>query len=215
MARMIGAAKSSTAASLTAGNKAASDLRAALNGSLINQGSAPGAWTLKEQFAQKKSATWAGHAEAISNAAAQPGGTLTVNTFEDLKNVYNFDDLESFLNVYNTLATTLRNKEDFTDLAFAYCQKAMSENIKHAEIFFDPQTHLSRGLSFADVVDGIQDGLEKGRVKGLNIQLICSFLRDHPVGNVTDPSPDYKSKNPGSTPTAWDTIKQCVQYNKN
>jgi len=79
MARMIGAAKSSTAASLTAGNKTASDLRAALNGSLINQGSAPGAWTLKEQFAQKKSATWAGHAEAISNAAAQPGGTLTVN----------------------------------------------------------------------------------------------------------------------------------------
>jgi adenosine deaminase len=142
------------------------------------------------------------------------GGTITVNTLKDLENVYNFEDLESFLNVYNTLATTLKNKEDFTELAFAYCQKAMSENIKHAEIFFDPQTHLSRGLSFADVVDGIQDGLEKGRVKGLNIQLICSFLRDHPVGNVTDLSPDYRSKNPDSTPTAWDTIKQCVQYNK-
>jgi len=55
MARLIGASKSSTAASLTAGNKAAADLRVALNGSLINQGSAPGAWTLKEQFSQKKS----------------------------------------------------------------------------------------------------------------------------------------------------------------
>ena len=79
MARLIGASKSSTAAALTAGDKAAADLRVALNGSLINQGSAPGAWTLKEQFAKRKAAVWAGHAEAISNAAAQAGGTLTIN----------------------------------------------------------------------------------------------------------------------------------------
>lgn len=142
------------------------------------------------------------------------GGNTIVKTLEDLEKVYQFDDLESFLNVYNTLATTLKNKEDFTALAHAYCLKAMSENIKHAEIFFDPQTHTSRGISFADVVDGIQEGLEMGRVKGLNIQLICSFLRDHPVGNPTDNSPDYMSKNPNSKPTAWDIVKQCVQYNK-
>jgi hypothetical protein len=80
MARLIGASKSSTAASLSAGNKSADDLRAALNGSLINQGSAPGAWTLKEQFSQKKSNTWAGDVGAISNAAAQAGGTLTINS---------------------------------------------------------------------------------------------------------------------------------------
>ena len=79
MARLIGASKSSTAASLTAGNKAAADLRVALNGSLINQGSAPGAWTLKEQFVKRKAAVWAGHSAAISDAAAQAGGTLTIN----------------------------------------------------------------------------------------------------------------------------------------
>ena len=78
MARLIGASKSSTAASLTAGNKAAADLRVALNGSLINQGSASGAWTLKEQFAKRKAGVWAGHSEAISSAAAQAGGTLTI-----------------------------------------------------------------------------------------------------------------------------------------
>tara|TARA_R110000803_G_scaffold65973_2_gene127254 strand:- start:374 stop:1765 length:1392 start_codon:yes stop_codon:yes gene_type:complete len=78
MARLIGASKSSTAASLTAGNKAAADLRFALNGSLINQGSASGAWTLKEQFAKRKAGVWAGHSEAISSAAAQAGGTLTI-----------------------------------------------------------------------------------------------------------------------------------------
>lgn len=78
MARLIGASKSSTAASLTAGNKAAADLRVALNGSLINQGSASGAWTLKEQFVKRKAGVWAGHSEAISSAAAQAGGTLTI-----------------------------------------------------------------------------------------------------------------------------------------
>jgi hypothetical protein len=80
MARLIGASKSSTAASLSAGNKSADDLRAALNGSLINQGSAPGSWTLKEQFSKRKAGVWAGDVGAISNAAAQAGGTLTINS---------------------------------------------------------------------------------------------------------------------------------------
>ncbi len=141
------------------------------------------------------------------------GGYSVVNTLDDLEKVYQFKDLESFLNIYNTLATTLKKKEDFTALAWAYCQRIMSENVQHAEIFFDPQTHLARGLSFADVVDGLQEGLEKARRKGLSVQLICSFLRDHPVGKATDRTPLFTSQNPNSNPTAWDTIKQCVEYN--
>lgn len=141
------------------------------------------------------------------------GGESVVNTLTELEKVYQFKDLESFLNIYNTLATTLKNKEDFTALAWAYCQKVMGENVKHAEIFFDPQTHLARGLSFADVADGIQEGLEKARRQGLSVQLICSFLRDHEVGKPTDQAPLFTSKNPNSHPTAWDVIKQCVEYN--
>lgn len=141
------------------------------------------------------------------------GGIITVNTLDELEKVYQFNDLESFLNVYNTLATTLKQKEDFTDLAWAYCQKALSENIRHAEIFFDPQTHTSRGLSFADVADGIQAGLEQGRKKGLSIQLFCSLLRDHKVGDESDRG-DMNAKRPNSDPTAWTTVKQAVEYNK-
>ena len=142
------------------------------------------------------------------------GGYTSVNTLADLKKVYQFNDLKSFLNIYNLLATTLKKKEDFTALAWAYCERVMGENVQHAEIFFDPQTHLARGLSFADVVDGIQEGLEKGRRRGLSVQLICSFLRDHPVGQATASAPSFTSKNPNSDPTAWDVIKQCVEYNK-
>jgi adenosine deaminase len=137
------------------------------------------------------------------------GGTTTVNTLDELKKVYQFDDLISFLNIYNLLATTLKEKKDFTALASAYCDKALSENIQHAEIFFDPQTHTARGLDFDDVVDGIQEGLEKGRVKGLSIQLICSFLRDHTVGS------EEKEDTDSTDPSAWHTVKQAVKYNQN
>lgn len=78
--RLIGKQKSSTAASLSAGNKSADDLRAFINGGLVNQGSASSVWTLREQFNQKKAGTWAGDLGAISNAVAQPGGTMTVNS---------------------------------------------------------------------------------------------------------------------------------------
>ena len=78
--RLIGKQKTSTAASISAGNKSADDLRAFINGGLINQGSASSVWTLREQFNQKKSGTWAGDLGAVSNAVAQPGGTMTVNS---------------------------------------------------------------------------------------------------------------------------------------
>jgi adenosine deaminase len=136
-----------------------------------------------------------------------------VNTLAELREVYKFKGLEDFLNVYNTLATTLKSKEDFTALAWAYCEKAFEENIRHAEVFFDPQTHTAIGLSFAEVADGIQLGLDKGRQRGLNIQVFCSFLRDHPVGSPMDPG-DMNAKRPNSKPSAWTTIKQCVEYNQ-
>jgi len=141
------------------------------------------------------------------------GGNTIVNTLAELKEVYNFQDLLSFLNVYNTLATTIKTKQDFTSLALAYCKKALSENIRHAEIFFDPQSHTSRGISFADVADGIQEGLEQGRKMGLSIQLICCILRDHTVGTSSDPG-DINKPLVTTDPTAWTTIKQCVNYNK-
>jgi adenosine deaminase len=142
------------------------------------------------------------------------GGSYEVRSLAELEEVYNFNDLESFLNVYNKLATLLKTKKDFQRLGESYAEKCLAENIKHAEIFFDPQTHISRGIPFQTVVDGLQTGLQKGREKGLSIVMIASILRDHPVGSPDDEgditSSDYNPKNS----TAWAAAHCITAYNK-
>ncbi len=138
------------------------------------------------------------------------GGFHVVHTLAELEDVYNFDDLESFLNVYNTLGTLLRSQEDFKNLALHYVSRAKQENIRHAEVFFDPQTHMAVGLSFEEVADGLNEGLAEGRKQGIDLRLMISFLRDHPVGSPMD-SGNMKEK--FLKPTAWNVIKQTVQYN--
>lgn len=103
---------------------------------------------------------------------------LPFSSLEETKKAYNFTNLQSFLDVYYQGANVLINKEDFFDLTYAYLQKAVSQNIVHTEIFFDPQTHTERGISFATVVNGISQALEKAKQE-LNISsyLILCFLR--------------------------------------
>ena len=145
-------------------------------------------------------------------------GKYQVTSLAELKKVYNFNDLESFLNVYNTLATLLLKESDFTALAQAYGEKCLSENIRHAEIFFDPQTHLSRGIPFQTVVTGIQKWLQKARDKGMNIQLIMSILRDHKVGTSSDlgdiTSTTYTDDSGNNPVTAWSVANCTVAWNK-
>ena len=142
------------------------------------------------------------------------GGTYKVTNLKQLETVYNFDDLESFLNVYNTLATLLNKKEDFQRLAEAYSNKCIQENIRHAEIFFDPQTHISRGIPFQTVVDGLQSGLQKGRSRGISIVMITSILRDHKVGQSSDTGNILSSKYTVDSATAWATAHCTVAYNQ-
>jgi len=145
-------------------------------------------------------------------------GKYQVTNLKQLKEVYNFNDLESFLNVYNTLATLLETESDFTQLAKAYGKKCLDENIRHAEIFFDPQTHLSRGIPFKTVVTGIQKGLQLARSQGLNIQLIVSILRDHKVGTQTDGgdilSSSYTNDAGKDPATAWVVAHCTTSFNK-
>ncbi|MCP4213969.1 MAG: hypothetical protein GY765_04890, partial [bacterium] len=142
------------------------------------------------------------------------GGDYQVKSLTELENVYNFDDLESFLNVYNTLATLLKTKQDFQRLAENYAEKCLAENIKHAEIFFDPQTHISRGIPFETVVDGLQTGLQKGRQKGVSLVMIASILRDHPVGSPGDRGDITSGGYNDEDSTAW-VVAHCVTaYNK-
>jgi len=93
-----------------------------------------------------------------------------------------FTDLTSFLSQYYPAMQALVTRQDFYDLAYAYLAKAHEQNIVYAELFFDPQAHTSRGVSFADVITGYHDATVAAR-RDLGIQsaLILCFLRDHPV----------------------------------
>ena len=104
--------------------------------------------------------------------------TIPYNSVEDVKKAYNFDSLQSFLDIYYAGASVLVDSDDFYELTMAYLRKCHEQNILHVEIFFDPQTHTSRGVAFGDVVEGIIEALGDAQKKyGISSFLIMSFLR--------------------------------------
>jgi adenosine deaminase len=97
---------------------------------------------------------------------------------EDLKKAYDFNNLQDFLDIYYEGAGVLIHEQDFYDLTWAYLKKAYAQNVLHAEIFFDPQTHTNRGIGFHTVVQGINRALQDGQNKlGMSTRLIMCFLR--------------------------------------
>lgn len=104
---------------------------------------------------------------------------LPYKSVSEVKEAYNFDNLESFLNIYYQGSQVLQQEEDFYDLTWAYLQKAAADNVRHTEIFFDPQSHTDRGIPFETAYLGIYQALQDGESKlGISSQLILSFLRD-------------------------------------
>jgi adenosine deaminase len=90
-----------------------------------------------------------------------------------------FDDLAHFLRVYYAGVDVLRTERDFHDLTAAYLRRARADGVRHAEVFFDPQSHLPRGVPFDAVVDGIAGALDEAeRAWGITSRLIPCFLRD-------------------------------------
>jgi len=97
---------------------------------------------------------------------------------EDIRHAYDFSDLQSFLDIYYAGAQVLRTEQDFYDLTWAYLERAAQDNVRHVEIFFDPQTHTDRDVSFATVIDGIYRALQDGESKlRITSRLIMCFLR--------------------------------------
>lgn len=84
--------------------------------------------------------------EMVFEKAAKHGVKLPYSSVEALRKAYDFSDLQSFLDIYYRGADVLRDEEDFFDLTKAYLKKVHSENVRHVEIFFDPQTHTDRGI---------------------------------------------------------------------
>ena len=104
--------------------------------------------------------------------------SIPFKNVEEVKSAYNFHNLDSFLNIYYQGSKVLINEEDFFDLTWAYLLKCKKDNVVHTEIFFDPQTHMDRGIDFNVVINGIYKALSKAKNE-LNItsKIIMCFLR--------------------------------------
>jgi adenine deaminase len=101
------------------------------------------------------------------------------SSIQDRASGYSFHDLTSFLAVYYSNMAVLQTMDDFHHLAWSYLSKAHKQNIVHAEMFFDPQAHTSRGVSFATVINGYHQAVIKAQEKlGISASLIMCFLRD-------------------------------------
>ncbi|MFE6688170.1 adenosine deaminase [Streptomyces sp. NPDC057743] len=119
--------------------------------------------------------------------AARNGVTLPYATEDELRRAYSFADLQSFLNLYYALMEVLRTEDDFADLAHAYLARAKEQGVRHAEIFFDPQAHTSRGVPIGTVVRGLTRALDEApETYGITTRLIMCFLRDESADSALE-----------------------------
>ena len=103
---------------------------------------------------------------------------IPYQSVEEVKQAYNFHNLQSFLDIYYAGANVLVHEQDFYDLAWAYFEKCAEDRVVHTEMFFDPQTHTERGVEFATVIAGLKRACQDAQQKlGISSQLIMCFLR--------------------------------------
>jgi adenine deaminase len=116
--------------------------------------------------------------ELMMALAARNKVALRFGSIDDLRAAYRFSNLQDFLDLYYEGMRVLLHEQDFYDLAMAYLKKAASQNVRHVEIFFDPQGHTGRGVTFKTVIDGLWRALEDAeREFGVTTALILCFLR--------------------------------------
>jgi adenosine deaminase len=116
--------------------------------------------------------------ELMFSLAKRNNMVLRFKTVEDVKDAYQFTNLQSFLDIYFEGAKVLVQEEDFHDLTWAYLERVSKTAVKHVEIFFDPQTHTDRGIAFGTVIKGIRTALERARVElEISSHVIMCFLR--------------------------------------
>ena len=116
--------------------------------------------------------------ELMFALAERNGIALPYASVDELRAAYDFSNLQDFLDIYYQGADVLRTRADFRDLAVAYFDRAAADNVRHAEIFFDPQTHTDRGIDIGVVIDGLSDGLADAEARhGISASLILCFLR--------------------------------------
>ena len=133
--------------------------------------------------------------ELMFEMARRNGVTLSYASVEAVRQAYVFGNLQSFLDIYYAGCRVLLREQDFYDLTWAYLSRAAGQGVRHAEVFFDPQTHTDRGLGFGTVVTGIRRALLDGQQKlDVSTKLILCFLRHL------------------SAEAAMETLRQARQY---
>lgn len=117
--------------------------------------------------------------ELMFRLARRNGVALPWASADAVRRAYVFQDLRSFLDLYYAGCSVLLRDEDFYDLTWAYLSRVVGQNVRHTEVFFDPQAHTGRGVPFEAVVAGIHGALDDGgRRLGISSRLIMCFLRD-------------------------------------
>ena len=116
--------------------------------------------------------------ELLFELAQRNGVSIPFKSEAEVRDAYEFRDLQSFLDIYYQGANVLIHEQDFFDLTWAYLLRCKQDNVYHTEIFFDPQTHTERGIAFDTVVDGIHRALVQGEAElQITSRLILCFLR--------------------------------------
>jgi len=123
--------------------------------------------------------------ELIFALAERNRVALPYPSVDALRAAYQFTDLQSFLNLYYAGMAVLKAPEDFAELADAYFRRARAQGVVHAEIFFDPQAHAARGVSFETVIEGLWSVVRPSEERyGISSRLIMCFVRDRSVAEA-------------------------------
>lgn len=122
--------------------------------------------------------------EMMFEMGERNGVALPFGSVEEVRAAYEFDDLQSFLDIYYQAAEVLQTEDDFARLMAAYLRKAASDGVRHAEIFFDPQTHTERGIGIGTVIRGLARGQQE--VADVSSTLILCFLRHLPPESAVE-----------------------------
>ena len=136
--------------------------------------------------------------ELMLKLAKRNGIKIPYANVDEIKAAYNFNNLESFLKIFYQGSQVLIKEEDFFDLTWAYANKCKEDNVVHTEIFFDPQTHVERGINFNTVINGIYRALKKANKEfGLTSKIIMCILRhldESSAIKIFDNALDHKDK---------------------
>ncbi|HMB74856.1 MAG TPA: adenosine deaminase, partial [Kiloniellaceae bacterium] len=116
--------------------------------------------------------------EMMVALAGRNGVSLPYASVAAVRAAYDFTQLQDFLDIYYQGMSVLQTAADFHDLTWAYLERVKADNVRHVEVFFDPQGHTDRGVAFETVLDGIVSALEAGEKRlGITSKLIMCFLR--------------------------------------